>query len=99
MAKEKTPGSGRKAGTPNRKTEELMEICDRMGINPFEALLKWALSPESHIAIPALKEVCQYVYPKRKALEVSGEMDMNLINRIKEIEALPDPDIKKLAGK
>lgn len=66
--------SGRKKGTPNRKTELLMEKCERLGIDPFEALLELTKTAEDDIRLGALKEICQYLYPKRKSLEHSGEM-------------------------
>ena len=34
----KTPGSGRKAGTPNKRTEAIQEMLDRVGCNPLEGL-------------------------------------------------------------
>lgn len=72
---EKTPGSGRQPGTVNKKTELLMEKCERMGLDPFEALLQLAKSTELDIRLSALKEICQYLYPKRKALEMSTSED------------------------
>jgi len=67
------PGAGRKKGTLNRKTADLVEICKEEGIDPFRALLRLAVSPNDQIKIQALKELCQYIYPKRKALEHSIE--------------------------
>lgn len=67
------PGAGRAKGTPNKKTEMLMEICERMKCNPFEGLVKLAQESEDEgIRLGAYKEVCSYLYPKRKAIEVSG---------------------------
>lgn len=51
-----------------------MEKCERMGIDPFEALLVLAKEEDAGIRLGALKEICQYLYPKRKALEHSGEI-------------------------
>ncbi len=64
-------GIGRQKGTLNKKTEALHEICERKGINPFEALLEMAQHDDPNIRLGALKEVCAYLYPKRKALEIS----------------------------
>ena len=69
----KPKGSGRQKGTPNRKTEALEEICARHGLNPFEGMVKLALEADDiNIRFNSLKEICQYLYPKRKALEVSS---------------------------
>jgi hypothetical protein len=65
--------AGRKKGTPNKKTEALEEICARHGLNPFEGMVKLALEADDiNIRFNSLKEICQYLYPKRKALEVSS---------------------------
>lgn len=72
----KIPGSGRKKGTPNKMTQDLMKICEEEGVDPFRALL--LVYKQAHIAdtkLSALKEICQYVYPKRKAIEHSGEIN------------------------
>lgn len=90
---------GRRKGTPNRKTQLLMEICEAKGISPFEGLLELCVHPDVHIRLGALREACQYLYPKRKAIEISGEMDMKLIERVRELDALPDVELLKLVGK
>lgn len=64
----RTPGSGRKKGTPNKRTQNLMEICAEEGIDPFRALCRSAKESER-----SLHELCQYVLPKRKALEHTFE--------------------------
>lgn len=38
----KTPGSGRKKGTPNKDTIPLEEKAKEIGVDPFEILLKFA---------------------------------------------------------
>jgi hypothetical protein len=35
----KTPGSGRKKGTPNKKTEALLELLERKNFSPAEAMI------------------------------------------------------------
>lgn len=79
-------GAGRKKGTPNHKTQHLMNICEKEGIDPFQALCqiaKESIKTNPERAISALKEVCQYVYPKRKALEIELS-DEELIDLAKE---------------
>ena len=81
MARGKKYG-GRKAGTPNKRAS-VQEICERHGVNPIEVLVEMCkpiepgLPPQeimSRVAnrFAAAKELCQYLYPKQKALEVSG---------------------------
>lgn len=75
----KTPGSGRKKGTPNKTTQDLHAICERMGINPFEAMLKMSQTAEKEeVRLAALKECAQYLYAKRSAVAVSTEDDKGL---------------------
>ena len=40
--KEGNKTGGRQKGTPNKKTEELMDISKRLKVNPFEILLLFA---------------------------------------------------------
>jgi len=95
---EKPAGSGRKKGTPNKKTQELADRAAALGCDPFEILCRIAtgdwkkLGYESKTImvisgqgvgekerIPldmrkdAAAELAQYLYPKRKALEVRNE--------------------------
>jgi hypothetical protein len=34
---------GRQKGTPNKKTQDVMEVCERLGLNPIEVLARFAL--------------------------------------------------------
>ena len=68
---------GRIAGTPNRKTTEIMELMDSLGCNPIEGMATIALDMNNP---PDLRgrmhaELAQYIYPKRKAMELSGSVD------------------------
>jgi hypothetical protein len=74
MAKGHKTG-GRTAGTPNRKTQEISALLDSLGCDPIEGMAKIAMN-ESHT--PELRgrmyaELAQYVYPKRKAVELAGD--------------------------
>ena len=65
---------GRKAGTPNRRTVELAERLQQLGCDPIEGMARLAmneeLSPELRGRMYA--ELAQYVFPKRRAAELSG---------------------------
>lgn len=39
MTSRKTPGSGRKKGTPNKRHPAAKELADKLGIDPFHVLL------------------------------------------------------------
>jgi hypothetical protein len=92
-------GAGRKKGTLNRKTEALVEKCERMGIDLFEALLDLAKSPDPTIRLSALREAIQYIYPKRKAVELTAEHDIRLLEKIKQMEDLPEETLRQIAGR
>ena len=66
----KPPGSGRKAGMPNRKTREVGDLLEALGCNPIEGMAKIAMDEENP---PELRgrmfaELAPYMYPKRRAL-------------------------------
>lgn len=71
----RTPGSGRQKGTPNKYSQNLMGICRDKGLDVFEALVEIALDPINPDRFQSLKELGQYLYPKRKSLEHSGEIN------------------------
>jgi hypothetical protein len=67
---------GRAAGTPNRKTKEVTELLEAIGCNPIEGMATIAADPKN---TPELRgrmyaELAQYVYPKRRAVEVAGDL-------------------------
>jgi len=71
---EKTPGSGRKPGTPNKRT--LAEsACERAGIDPFDLLVNHAVNGD----IGAVIQLCKHIEPPKKALEVSMDPEKNVI--------------------
>ena len=49
----KTPGSGRKKGKPNAPTQTLMDIVRRVGMDPFEVLVRLANEDWQGLGYPA----------------------------------------------
>lgn len=75
----KVEGSGRQKGTPNKATKTLEDKAESLGIDPFEMLLLFAEGNceklkcndiSADLRFKALKEVCSYLYPKRKSIEL-----------------------------
>lgn len=92
---------GRKAGTPNRKSMALVERCEAMGIDPFEEMLKMANDPmlvDPHLRFNALKELCQYLYPKRKSIDINADVDWDIIERAKELSAMSDEELRAIVN-
>ena len=72
MAAGKKTG-GRKAGTPNRKTTDVLEKLEAMDCDPISAMARLAMKAEADgdIALAArlYSELSPYTAPKRKAVE------------------------------
>lgn len=88
---------GRVKGKPNKMTLDLIALCEAKGINPFEALLEMALHEDPNIQMQAIKEICQYVLPKRKAVEHTGVVNLELSKKAEEFAQLPRDEQIRLA--
>ncbi len=66
---------GRTRGTPNRKTQAVIDRLDALNCDPIEAMAKIAMDEKVEMSIRAqmYKELAQYISSKRKTIEVSGE--------------------------
>ena len=108
MSGVRTKIGGRSKGTPNKKTQALMDKAEELGVNPFEVVLLYAkrdwaaLGFESatvtrcakggetfeedritaKMQLDAASEACQYLYPKRKAIEHSTDEQSPLEMRV-----------------
>lgn len=84
----KTIGSGRKKGTPNKKTANLKELIEEnyQGFDPIIELI--AISKREKLPVDLkvsiLKSVAEYVYPKRKAIEAEIETEVKGIKTFEE---------------
>jgi hypothetical protein len=69
----KTPGSGRRAGTPNKRTVELTDKLAALGCDPIEGMARLAMDENNPPELRGrmLAELAGYLYPKRKAIEVT----------------------------
>ena len=65
---------GRKPGVPNKRTVELAERLDALGLDPVLGLAKIAEDPTASLELRAkvLADLMSYMYPRRKALDVSA---------------------------
>jgi hypothetical protein len=73
---------GRLAGTPNKKTLMLQEVLESKGVNPAERLCELLprLQPKEQSQV--LLELLGYLYPRRKAVEISQPNDEPLFTSI-----------------
>lgn len=65
---------GKKSGTHNKITRDVVALLDSLGCNPLEGLARIATDEKVPIAIRARchAEVAKYVHPQLKSVEVSG---------------------------
>lgn len=98
---------GRKKGTPNKNTQDLFATCEKHGLDVFGSMVKIAVETEDPILrFGFLKEIAQYLHPKRKALEVSGDMDVELAQKAQQVAELSteeqiellEAELKRLKG-
>ncbi len=83
---------GRRKGTP---TIAVVDRLEALGCDPIEGMARIAMDENAELILRAqmYKELAQYVAPKRKAVEVTGEdgdpMQMELKSLIEEIQNTP----------
>lgn len=85
---QKPVGSGRKRGTPNRRHTVLVEALEAIDFSIPERLVELLpkLTPEKQADV--LLDMMSYVFPKRKSLELSGQIEP--ANRPQVIVTIPD---------
>ena len=71
--------AGRQKGTPNKKTKELIEILG--SFNPAEKLVQiYNETDNLELKAGICKDLMKYVYPQRKAVEMTGDVQLPEIN-------------------
>lgn len=71
----------------------MIEICQAEGVDFFGALIKIAKDASHERHFDAVKEGCQYLYPKRKAVEVSGSLDIHLQQELERLMNLSEEEL------
>lgn len=75
MARGSAPGErrgGREVGIPNKRTLVLQELLQNLKLNPAEKIAELLPQLEPRDQCAVLLKLMEFLYPKRKALEVSG---------------------------
>lgn len=95
MDKKGNKTGGRSKGTKNKRTQEVIDILNRLDCNPIEGLANIATiameKQDYALAGNMYKELSQYMFSKRRAIEVSSEVNSSL-----EIEDLTDQQKRNL---
>ncbi len=98
---------GRDKGTPNKKTVALQErvkkFMQQQGIKNFDPLVALAgiavdKATPLKLKVESLKELAQYLHPKRRAVEVSGEQTINVQEKEKKLKEIDDL-LEEIEGK
>jgi hypothetical protein len=83
MAKKKgdPKSGGRKAGTPNKRSS-VLNICLGLGLDPFLEMAKIAMNKIDPRRFDAIKELCQYIEPKKKQMDMALDPEKSTIRII-----------------
>jgi len=95
MNKKGNKTGGRTKGTKNKRTQEVIDILNELDCNPIEGLAsiaKIAMEKRDYaLAGNMYKELSQYMFPKRRAVEVSAEINQDI-----SVEELTDQQRRNL---
>lgn len=98
MDKNRNKTGGRLKGTPNKRTQEVIDILNRLDCSPIEGLANIATiameKQDYALAGNMYKELSQYMFPKRRAVEVSAEVNSSV--GIKDLTEQQRGNLKKL---
>ncbi len=66
---------GRKKGTPNRVTQDVIKRLQELDFSPLDELVSLYRDPQATIDIKVniARDLAQYVYPKRKAIDHTSQ--------------------------
>lgn len=105
----KTPGSGRKAGTPNRNTLQVADLCAFHRCSPAEILIQFAMSTDpadKTFKYQAAKELSLFIYPKLQTMNVDANINMDVVRKVDEYAQMSkeqkilliETELKRLKG-
>jgi hypothetical protein len=84
-----TKTGGRSKGTPNKRTQDVIDKLDSLDCDPIEGMARIAQQAEAdgdkNLAAQMYKELAPYVAPKRKAIETTIKNEWEGASR-KELE-------------
>ena len=64
---------GRCAGTPNKRTREVIDLLRELDCDPIRGMVEVARDPRATLELrgKVYRDLATYVYPRRKAVEVT----------------------------
>lgn len=80
---------GRKRGTPNKKTLDAAERLAALGCDPLEGMARIAMSEDAELPLRGRMyiELAQYLYPKRKAVDVAVSANPTIEDLLAQLDA------------
>jgi|SRR6185312_9342315 len=79
---------GRPVGAISKRTSVLQK-CEAQGYDPFEAMIILAKSGDENM----IKELCQYIEPKRKAIDHNHKIDPGVLEEAEELVKLSTEEL------
>jgi len=77
---------GRVKGTPNKPTQNIIDKLAELGCDPIEGMAtiaRQAMDENDLILAGSMyKELAQYVAPKRKSIEMTGDVNLDVYSDI-----------------
>lgn len=93
--KPRPPGAGRQPGSKNKRTS-VLELCEASEFDPFAEMIRIAKTVDHERQFDAVKELCQYIEAKKKALEVSGSLSADLTDMAERLSSMSKTELQKL---
>lgn len=87
---------GRPKGSPNKRVS-VWETCEEMGLDPFKEMARIAGDRADPNQFNALKELAQYLEPKKKAVEMSGNLDTRVVQAVEGLMSLSQEELRAIA--
>lgn len=60
------------------KLPTILETLEKEDVRPLEILCRWAKDPDPITSISATKELCKYMYPTLRSVEVKAEVNTKI---------------------
>jgi len=74
-------GAGRQPGSTNKR-RSIEDLCIEAGIDPFKTMVDLLSDEDKTMRFQASKELCQYILPKKKAMELSTDQEKGFVIKI-----------------
>lgn len=88
-------GKGRPKGSKNKR-RSIEDVCAELRLDPFREMARIGSDVADPNRFLALKEMAQYLEPKRKAVEVTGSLDIAIQQELEGLMRLSEEELLEL---